>query len=461
MRESKIVNMTTGRPLKLLVLFSIPMLIGNLFQQVYNIADSIIVGRLIGAGALAAVGATNSVSFLFFSVCNGMGNGGGIVTSQYFGAGDDDKVRRAIANSAYLMFASSFLMGLISFFAAAPVLRLMGTPGDILPDAITYMRMACISVPLVGVYNYAASMLRALGDSRTPLYFLVVACLLNIVLDLLFVGPFGMEIFGAALATTLSQLLAGLGCLYYAVRYNPCFHLEKTHFAFNREISLRAARIGLPLALQWSMIAISTTGLQTVINSFGTTAVAAFTATNRIENLVHMPFGSLGLALSTYAGQNYGAGKPERIRKAFWQSSALVAGVAAGMFAFMQLFGTWTVKAFVNDPAVIRLGGEGLRLTSCFYLFLGLIYTSRGIQNGVGDALFAFINGIIEMTARIGLPRLLLMLFPAIGVHCIWWTAGLTWVISCFFCLLRCFRWNRERFPVPKTEQGMVPRSKI
>lgn len=442
MNKSKIMNMTQGSPIKLLVLFAVPMLIGNLFQQLYNLADSMIVGRLIGAGALAAVGSTNSVSFLFFSVCNGMGGGGGIVTAQCFGEGDDEKVRRAITNSAYLMLLSSLVMGLIAFFATDNVLHLMGTPADILPDAVTYMRMACISVPLVAVYNYAASMLRALGDSRTPLYFLIVACLLNIGLDLLFVGPLAMGVFGAALATTLAQLLAGIGCLTFAFRSNPYFKLERRHFAFDRTITYKAARMGIPLALQWSLIAISTTGLQTVVNSFGTTAVAAFTATSKIEQLVHMPFGSLGQALSTYAGQNYGAGKIDRIRSGFRQSCILMAGIVAIMFIGMQLFGTLTVSLFVKDAEVIRLGGEGLRLTSWFYLFLGMIYVTRGIQNGVGDALFAFINGVIEVISRIGMPRLLLLLFPAMGVYCIWWTAGLTWVISCFFCLMRFWRWQ-------------------
>ena len=441
MTRSKVLNMTEGNPLMLLIVFSIPMLIGNLFQQVYNIADSIIVGRLLGAGALAAVGATHSVSFLFFSVCNGMGNGGGIVTSQYFGAGDEKKIRGAITNSAYLMFAASIIMGIISFFATPSILKLMGTPEEILSRAVTYMRMACISVPLVGIYNYAASMLRALGDSKTPLLFLVVACVLNIILDLLFVGPLAMGVFGAALATTISQFLAGLGCLYYAFKSNPYFKLKPDDFRFNREISLRSMRLGFPLALQWSMIAVSTTGLQAVVNSFGTTAVAAFTASSRIENLVHMPFGSLGQALSTYAGQNYGARNMARIKTGFRQSCALMAGIALGFFVIMQLCGHAVISIFVKDPSVIELGARGLRITSMFYLFLGLIYVTRGIQNGVGDALFSFLNGMIEMIARIGLPMLLLRL-PGANVTLIWQTAGLTWMISCIFCFFRYLRWN-------------------
>ncbi len=268
-------NMTEGNPLRLLSVFALPLLIGNLFQQAYNLADSMIVGQLLGANALAAVGATGSISFLFFSVFSGISGGCGIVTAQFFGAGKDDDVCRAIVNSAYITLAFALVTGTAAFAMVPTALAWMGTPAEILPDAITYMRMTSASVPLVAVYNYASSMQRALGDSRTPLYFLVFACLLNVGLDLLFVGVFGLGVFGAALATMLSQLLAGFGSLLYAFRHNPYFHLDRKSCSFDPEIIKSAVRLGLPLALQWSLIAISTTALQSVVNSFGATAMAA------------------------------------------------------------------------------------------------------------------------------------------------------------------------------------------
>ncbi len=443
MQKSKTLNMTEGRPLALLAVFSLPLLIGNLFQQAYNLADSIIVGKLIGAAALASIGATGSVTFLFFSVCNGIGGGAGIVTAQYFGADDDEKVRKSISNSAYIMFVTSLIMGLLAFTAAPTVLRLMGTPSDILPDAITYMRMSCIGVPLIAVYNYSSSMLRALGDSKTPLKFLIVACLLNVVMDLFFVYICKMGVFGAALGTIIAQLIAGSGCLYYAIRYNPYFRLKREHFAFDREITLKAVRIGLPLALQWSLIAVSTTALQHFVNSFGSEAVAAFTATNRIEQLVQQPFGSLGLALSTYAGQNYGARKLARIRQGLRESLLAVLVFSAFMLLVMQLFSYPIIRIFINEPSVIELGAKALRLTSWFYFFLGLIYTTRGVQNGIGDSLFALTNGVVEMICRIGLPMILIHI-PGLGVWGIWWCAGLSWMISSFFCVLRYRSWNRK-----------------
>ena len=442
--KSRTLNMTAGRPLVLLSVFALPLLIGNLFQQAYNLVDSVIVGRFVGASALAAVGATNAISFLFFSVCNGISGGGGIITSQYFGAGDDRRVQKAIVNSAYITLVSSLAMGALALCLAPSVLRLLRTPADIMHDAVLYMRMMCISVPLIGIYNYASSMLRALGDSKTPLYFLTAACLINTGLDLLFVGGFGMGVFGAALATMISQLIAGVSSLLFAFKTNRYFHsLNRSHMVFDRYITRQAVRLGLPLAMQWSMIAFSTTALQSFVNSFGTTAVAAFTATSRIEQLVQQPFGSLGVAMATYAGQNFGAGKMDRIRTGLKDTILGMGAFSIVMTVIMQLFGSRIIRIFVTDPAVTAMGGTALKLTSIFYIFLGIIYTTRGALNGVGDVLFSFINGFSEVICRIFLP-MLLMLIPGAGVWSIWWTAGLTWLISALCCLIRYRSWEKR-----------------
>ena len=435
-------NMTEGRPLALLAVFALPLLIGNLFQQAYNLADSMIVGRLLGANALAAVGATGSISFLFFSIFNGISGGCGIVTAQYFGARKNEMVYKAIANSAYIMLGFALLTGSVAFAMVPTVLAWMGTPAEILPDAIVYMRMTSASVPLIAVYNYASSMQRALGDSRTPLYFLIISCLLNVGLDLLFVGAFGLGVFGAALATMLSQLLAGAGSLLWAFRTNPYFRLNKQSMAFDKPIAKQAVRLGLPLALQWSLIAISTTALQSVVNGFGATAMAAYTAGNRLEQLVQQPFGSMSMALSTYAGQNKGAGKTDRIRTGFRDSLLAMIALAGAMTIIMQLFGGNLVGLFVHEKEVIDLGGKALKITSLFYVFLGVIYVTRGVLNGVGDAVFSFINGIVEIAGRVGLP--LLLGVTAAGVWSIWITAGVTWMLAGISCVLRYLSWRRK-----------------
>lgn len=442
-RVGNTMNMTEGKPLALLSVFALPLLIGNLFQQAYNLADSMIVGQMLGADALAAVGATGSISFLFFSFFSGISGGCGIVTAQFFGARKDAEVCKAIANSAYITMASSLMTGTLAFVMVPTVLSWMGTPPEILPDAITYMRMTSASVPLIALYNYASSMQRALGDSRTPLYFLIISCLLNVGLDLLFVGAFGLGVFGAALATMLAQLLAGTGSLLYAFRRNPYFRLNRESLTFDKPIAKKAVRLGLPLALQWSLIAISTTALQSVVNSFGATAMAAFTATNRLEQLVQQPFGSMSMALSTYSGQNMGAGKIDRIRAGFRDSLLSMLVVAGIMTLIMQLFGESLVGLFVHETEVIAMGGRALKITSLFYFFLGIIYVSRGVLNGIGDAVFSFINGVVEIAGRVGLPILLLSLTAA-GVWSIWITAGVTWLLAGLSCVLRYVSWRKK-----------------
>ena len=443
MSTSRTMNMTEGNTFRLLTVFSIPMLIGNLFQQAYNLADSMIVGKFLGADALAAVGATGAVTFLFFSVCNGISSGGGIITSRYFGAGDDANVKKSIANSAYIMFSIGILTGLIAYLLTPTVLNFMGTPKSILPDSITYMRMSCIGVPFIGIYNYASSMLRALGDSRTPLYFLIISCFLNVCMDLFFVKVLNLGVFGAAFATIIAQFLSGFGCLLYALKRNPYFHLSREDRQPDRRIIWQAVRLGLPLAMQWSLIAISTSALQRFVNGFGTVAMAAFTATNRVEQLIQQPFGSLSSGLSTYSAQNYGAGKFSRLKEGFRDSMLITAAISLLALLAARIFSNEIISWFVNEKEVIEMGGEALKITSWFYIFLGTIYAARGILNGVGDILFSFINGFIEMLSRIFLPMLIVAI-TTLGVWSIWWTAGLAWFLSAFFCVLRYVFWKRK-----------------
>ena len=441
--KSKTLNMTEGSPVRLLIIFAIPMLIGNVFQQMYNLVDSVIVGKFVGAGALAAVGATNSVSFLFFALCNGIGSGGGIITAQQFGAGNDENVKKSIVSSGYILMLGSVAMGLLAFMVTEPVLRFMATPEEIMADSIIYMRMQCIGLPLVAIYNHSSSMLRALGDSRTPLYFLVFSCLLNVGLDLWFVCGFDMGIFGAALATMIAQLIAGVGCLIYAVKFNPYFHMEKRHFIPEKQMIWGAIRMGVPLSLQFSLIAISCMALQRVVNGFGAAVMAAFTATSRVEQLLHQPYQTLSAALSTYSGQNLGANNFERIKLGFKKSMIMMGIFSVAMLPAMQLGGEWIVKLFVDDAEVIRYGAQAMKITSWFYIFLGTIYMTRGVLNGVGDAMFALINGVVEVIGRITIPVALTMI-PFVGVWGIWWSTGIVWAVSALFCWLRYVSWRKK-----------------
>ena len=248
------------------------MLLGNLFQQLYNLVDSIIVGQFVGPDALAAIGATGSATFMFFALCNGIGSGGGIITAQCFGKGDKKEVKSCITNTAYIMAVFPMVIGFTAFVLSGPLLRLLETPEEILPDSLSYMRIMCVGIMFVSLYNFASAMLRALGDSRTPLYFLIFSCILNTVLDIIFVYGLNMSVVGAGVATVISQFVSGITCLIYAVKKNEYFRIEKSDLKFNKVLTLRIVKIGIPLSLQFSLIAISCMALQRVVNGFGAIA---------------------------------------------------------------------------------------------------------------------------------------------------------------------------------------------
>ncbi len=436
MEKKAVYSMTDGSPAKLLIKFTIPMLIGNLFQQFYNMVDSIVVGRFVGSNALAAVGATGSLNFLFFAMSFGISAGVGVVVSQYFGAERMDMVEKSIINGMYLLAAVSALMGVIGIASARWVLAALDTPEIILDDAVVYMRVSCAGILAIAAYNGVASVLRALGDSKTPLYFMVVACFINIGLDLLFVIEFEWSVFGVALATVIAQMVAAVGAFSYALYKIPYFHIKKENRPLRQDIISRCFTLGLPIALQNALIAFSCIFLQKVVNGFGESVVAANTALGRIEQLVQQPYNSLGAAITTYTGQNIGAGKIDRVKQgykaAFW--SVVVFSIV--MAVPCQLFGEQIVGIFVTEPEVVEIGAKGLSITSLFYFFLGMIYVARSVLNGAGDAAFAMINGLMEVAGRVGFAVPLTKI-PFIGVWGIFFTTGFTWAMTGIVSMVR------------------------
>ncbi|MBR5646496.1 MAG: MATE family efflux transporter [Treponema sp.] len=423
------INMTEGSIVKLILRFSIPLLIGNIFQQLYNFADSVIVGKFISADALAAIGATASISFLFFALCNGFAAGGGILVAQSFGRGEKNEVKNTIANTGYVMIIFPFIVGLVSFFLSKPILILLKTPSEVFEDALVYTKLLCCGLLFVSLYNYISSMMRALGDSKTPLYFLIFSCFLNIVLDLFFVCILKKGVAGAGIATLISQFISVVLCLLYAVKFNPYFRLKRDDLRFSRNILVKTIKLGLPLSLQFSMIAVSCMALQRVVNAYGPVAVAAFTATSRIEQLIHQPYQTLSAALATFCGQNFGAGKNERVIKGYHKTLLMMFIFTLLMLPLIQLFGRQITSLFVDEISVINMGEKALKITSLFYVFLGLIYVVRGILNGLGDSFFALLNGIIEVAGRFVVP-VILVTIPGIGLWGIWWSVGVVWFLS-------------------------------
>ncbi len=440
--------MTVGDPVRHIIMFALPALVGNIFQQVYNIADSIIVGRFVGPDALAAVGASASITFLFFALCNGIGSGGGIIVSQYYGAGDDCKARNCIVNTGFIMLLVPVFFGVTGYITAPSLLRLLSTPDDILPTGAMYIRYMCIGLLFVSLYNYLSAMLRALGDSRSPLYFLILSTILNVFLDILLVYNFKMGVRGAALATIISQCVATVTCALYARKTNPYFKFKRDDFRITWQMSYKVIRLGVPMSLQFALISISAMAVQRVVNAYGTVVIAAFTATNRIEQLIHQPFTTLGASLATFSGQNYGARKYDRVYTGYKKGLLIMAVLTAAMVVVMQLFGGTITSLFVTDEQVINLGAKGLRITSLFYLALGLIYVVRGVLTGVGDAFFALFNGVVEVIGRFTLP-VLMTRYMGMGSTGIWVSAGVVWVVSGVTAWFRYYTYLHKRITEP------------
>jgi len=312
----------------------------------------------------------------------------------------------------------------------------LGTPDKLLSAAASYMRITCGGTVAVALYNWVASVMRALGNSKTPLVFLALSSLLNLVLDLLFVLELRLGSDGAALATILSQCCAAAASMAWAYANNPDIRPRGKQARVDSVMIAQVLRLGVPIALQNALISVSMVTLQRVANSFGTSVMAAYSLSMRIEQLIQQPFQSLGSAMATFTGQNLGAGKRDRVGRA-WRISAICGALLA--LAFMMAFfisGRAIVTAFVSSREVIALATDGLRLTSCFYLFLGFIHTTRGVLNGAGDSRYALRNGLTELGARAGFA-LILTAIPSVGSRGIWWTTCLTWTAAAILALNR------------------------
>lgn len=445
MKKINMTDMTTGSPARHILTFALPLLLGNLFQQLYNMVDSVVVGNYVGKNALAAVGTCGSMSFLFFSLSSGLAIGIGIIVSQFYGAKNEQQVRNTIANSIYVLVTAALAVSVLGILLCPALLRLLQTPEHIMEDATLYLRTTCAGIIAIALYNGVAAVLRALGDSRTPLYFLILSSVVNVILDLVFVIYCDMGVFGVALATIISQAVSAVTCLLYAYHKVPYFRLTREELRPHKAIILKSFRLGIPMALQSSMIAVSCMVLQGVVNSFGDTVMAAFTITSRVEQIIQQPFNSLGTAMTTYAGQNMGAGKPDRVRKGLRQATLMILAFCLLMVPIFFLLGPQIVRIFVKEQDVIEMGYRALRITSLFYFGLGMIYVPRGLLNGCGDTAFSMINGITEVACRIGYSQILLRI-PILGYWSVWITTGLTWITVATVCMIRYLsgKWRQK-----------------
>ena len=395
-------EMTTGSPLKSILRFCAPLLIGNLFQQFYNIADSILVGRILGLNAFAAVGATGALNFLVLGFATGSCSGLAIPIAQSFGAGDMESVRRRTAQLVWLGFGITALIRLICFFWTDDLLRLMNTPAEIFEDAYEYIFIVFMGVGATMLYNLSSAVLRSLGDSRTPLHFLIAAVAVNIVLDILFMQVFHMGVEGAAWATVISQLFSGIACLVYMAKKIPALNLHHGDLRPDGKRILYMAAIGVPMGLQFSITAVGSIILQSATNGLGAQAVAAVSAATKVHNVVAAPLETCGIAMATYCGQNLGAGEFGRIRRGVWSTVAASMLYCAAAFLFNYSAGSRVATLFVSPSEVMLLQDvqRYLTITGAFYPLLALIFIFRNSLQGMGFSNQAMMAGVSELIAR-------------------------------------------------------------
>lgn len=395
-------NLTHGSPLKCILGFAAPMFLGMLFQQVYNMVDTMIVGRFLGLEPLAGVGSTGSLYFLVIGSCTGICSGFAIPVAQSFGAQDDSSVRRFVTNSVWLSAALSVVLTTLTVCLCRNMLTLMNTPEEAFEYAYMYIVIIFAGIPTTFLYNVSSAIIRALGDSRTPLIFLIISSLLNIALDLVFILLCNMNVAGAALATVISQLVSGAGCTIYMMRKFDILKMQPGDWKVRgREVKGLCA-IGLPMGLQYSITAIGSVSVQSAVNSFGSIAVAGVTAANKIYSIISCPQEALGATMATYAGQNIGAGKIERVNKGLIQACLVGIGVSILTFIAVLLFNQQMLTLFLDagETEALAYARRFMIVTTAGFPLLTLVCAVRFTIQGMGYSTFAMIAGVLEMIAR-------------------------------------------------------------
>ena len=395
-------DMTSGSPLKMILSFTFPIFIGNVFQQFYNMADAVIVGKFVGTQALAAVGSTGTIMFLIYGFVVGMTAGFTVLTAQKFGAGDMKAMRQTVAGASILSLVVGLILTAAFMILMKPWLMAMNTPADIFADAYAYIMIVSAGILAQMLYNLLASVLRALGNSKVPLYFLILSALLNIVLDLVLIIVFHMGAAGAAVATVVSQGVSGLLCLIYIVKCVPVLRMSRDDWRPSGYLLKTQMRIGIPMALQYSITAIGTMMVQSSLNILGSTLVAAYTAAGKIEQVVSQAYVALGTTLATYSAQNIGAGDVPRIRQGFRATTWIGVIYSFAAAALVMTVGKYMTYLFVSEDVELIMNSVDLYLKCAGSLFIPLAIVNiyrNGIQ-GLGYGLLPMMAGVAELVGR-------------------------------------------------------------
>ena len=444
-------DMTTGNPAKIIVNFTMPIFIGNIFQQFYSMADTIIVGKFVGNAALAAVGSCGTLVFLIIGFLQGLTAGFTVITAQHFGAGNMRAMRQSVVTASVLSAVVSVILTIISMVMMQDVLRWMNTPSDMYDQAYEYIMVICGGIVAQVLYNLLSSILRAVGDSKRPLYFLILAAGLNIVLDLVFIIVFHMSAGGAAYATVIAQGVSGLLCLVYIKKKVPILHLCRDDWRWNTDLAKWQMKIGFPMAFQYSITAIGTIVVQTALNSLGSVPAAGFAAAVKIEQIVTQAYIALGTTMANYCAQNVGAGKILRIRKGFWSGTWMGIGYAIATGALMFFAGKYMTVLFVSENLNEIMGYVDIYLKCVGVSFVPLVYVNlyrNGIQ-GMGYGLLPMTAGIAELIGR--------SIAAGVASHCqsyigICLASPVAWILAAILLIVMYF-WIMKQYKL----KGMLP----
>lgn len=437
-------DMTTGNPVKLIIYFMIPTCLGNIFQQFYNLADSIVAGRFIGVNALAAIGSTSSLIFLVIGWLNGLTSGFAILVAQHFGARKLERMRHYIAMSIILCVIFVVVMTLALEYFNYPILRRMNAPEEIIDDVAAYMAVIYGGLAVTAAYNALAAVLRAIGDSRSPLYFLIISGILNVILDVVFIVRFNMGVAGCGYATVIAQAFSALLCLLYIIRKYDILRLRREHFKVSVKSMGKLLAMGIPMGLQFSITAIGTIIVQGAVNSFGAIYIAGFSAAGKIQSMVSTIFVSFGATIATYVGQNRGAGQMDRIKQGVKVTQLMILGWSAAMIILIRFTGPFMVRVFVGgaQTEVLEKSMVYFKTVAWCYPFLGSIFLYRNALQGLGYGLVPMLGGIFELAARF-LVVAVVGTYGYVGV-CFTdpaaWLAALIPIVPYYFYRMRKYR---------------------
>jgi putative MATE family efflux protein len=437
-------DLTTGKVGKQIFFFALPMLMGNVFQQLYNVVDTIVVGKALGKDALAAVGASFPLIFILISFVVGIAMGSTVVISQFYGAKQMEKVKKAIDTLNIFMFFAAIFLTFFGRWASSYIFKIIDLPEAASIQAVNYFNVYAFGFIFFFGFQGTSAILRGLGDSKTPFYFLIISTLTNIGLDILFVFGFGWGIKSVAAATVIAQGIAFFAIEYYLNKYHSFLDFNPRKMKFDKEMFRKSLKIGLPAGVQQTFVSIGFLALYRIVNGFGTSTIAAYAVAMRIDAFAALPAMNFSAALSTFTGQNIGAGRMDRVSIGLKATLIMIAGVALSVTALALLFANPLMHAFTNDPEVIKVGIEYIYIVSPFYLIFSSMFVLMGLLRGAGDTMFTMIMTIIALwIIRIPVSYWLSQLF---GTQGIWWGIPIAWSVGITISTLYYFsgRWKTK-----------------